>query len=129
MKEHKEACPKCRETGNDTKGDNLHVYEDGATHCFACNHHTFADSDTPNYKPRFKKATEAVVEGVHAAITDRKISKDIATKYKVKVEYGTNGQVIKHHYPFTDKSCRITAWKTRDVATKSFPYNWQLLKM
>tara|TARA_R110002051_G_scaffold174968_1_gene245048 strand:+ start:507 stop:2165 length:1659 start_codon:yes stop_codon:yes gene_type:complete len=122
MKEHKEACPKCRELGNDTKGDNLHVYADGQTHCYACDYHTFADNNsTPtSYKPRFKKNTEAAVEGVHAAITDRKISKEIATKYKVKVEYGTNGQVIKHHYPFTDKSCRITAWKTRDVATKGF---------
>ena len=122
MEDHREACPKCREAGGDTKGDNLIVYQDGAAHCFACGHHVFPDDSksTPSYRPRFKKNTEAASEGVHAAISDRKISKDIATKYKVKVEYGANGQIIKHHYPFTDKSCRITAWKTRDVATKGF---------
>lgn len=108
MEDHREACPKCREAGGDTKGDNLIVYQDGAAHCFACGHHVFTkDNSTPSYKPRFKKTTEAASEGVHAAISDRKISKDIATKYKVKVEYGANGQIIKHHYPFTDKSCRL----------------------
>ena len=32
----KERCPACAELGNDTTADNLAVYSDGHTWCFAC---------------------------------------------------------------------------------------------
>lgn len=35
----KEACPRCRSMGKDTKGDNLAVYPDGHKHCYGCGHH------------------------------------------------------------------------------------------
>lgn len=35
----KEACPKCRENGQDTAGDNLHRYPDGGAYCFACGYY------------------------------------------------------------------------------------------
>lgn len=38
MKTRTEPCPKCRELGNDTRGDNLVVWADGGKHCFACGH-------------------------------------------------------------------------------------------
>ena len=31
-----DACPDCRANGRDTSGDNLAVYDDGSTYCFAC---------------------------------------------------------------------------------------------
>lgn len=33
-------CPKCRENGKDRRGDNLHVYPDGSSYCFACGYHS-----------------------------------------------------------------------------------------
>lgn len=37
-----EPCPKCRENGRDSRGDNLYVYPDGSAHCFAnCGYHRF----------------------------------------------------------------------------------------
>jgi hypothetical protein len=37
-----EPCPKCREGGRDSRGDNLGVYSDGSKHCFAsCGYHVF----------------------------------------------------------------------------------------
>lgn len=36
----KEPCPRCRKLGRDSKGDNLAVYSDGGTWCFACNRGT-----------------------------------------------------------------------------------------
>lgn len=36
------ACPKCREKGQDRKGDNLALYSDGHKHCFACGFHVGA---------------------------------------------------------------------------------------
>jgi hypothetical protein len=32
----KTRCPKCAATGADTRGDNLHLYTDGHSYCFAC---------------------------------------------------------------------------------------------
>lgn len=34
-----EACPRCRERGQDRRGDNLAVYADGGEHCFSCGYH------------------------------------------------------------------------------------------
>lgn len=31
-----EACPRCRERGKDSRGDNMAIYRDGSKHCFAC---------------------------------------------------------------------------------------------
>jgi Zn ribbon nucleic-acid-binding protein len=39
---HYEACPKCRERGHDSRGDNLAVYRDGSVHCFACGYHKYS---------------------------------------------------------------------------------------
>lgn len=53
-----EACPKCRELGNDRTGDNLAVYSDGHTWCFRCSYSTsrkFIASTDP------KPATEIVL--------------------------------------------------------------------
>lgn len=32
-------CPKCRNNGKDSRGDNLVVYPDGSEHCYACRYH------------------------------------------------------------------------------------------
>ena len=36
-----EPCPKCRDAGRDTRGDNLVIYSDGGAHCFSCGYHRF----------------------------------------------------------------------------------------
>lgn len=33
------ACPRCRDRGADSRGDNLVEYADGGAHCFACGYH------------------------------------------------------------------------------------------
>ena len=40
---HKERCPSCETLGNDTSADNLAVYSDGHTWCYACGYHTIGD--------------------------------------------------------------------------------------
>ena len=41
----KEQCPVCAKNGKDTSKDNLAVYSDGQTHCFACNKHGFVEHE------------------------------------------------------------------------------------
>lgn len=34
-------CPKCRDNGKDSRGDNAVCYPDGSEHCFSCGYHKF----------------------------------------------------------------------------------------
>jgi twinkle protein len=59
--------------------------------------------------------------GVIAAIPDRRINQDTAKRYGVTVEYGTDGVISKHHYPYFDKDTgMVTGTKVRTVANKQF---------
>lgn len=107
-----EQCPKC------LSKDNLAVYEDHKN-CFSldCDYH-----ETINnlMNDKFTTLERLPQEGVYGPITDRKISESIAKKYKVKIEYGQDGKIAKHFYPFTDNKGKITAYKTRETSTKKF---------
>lgn len=46
-----EPCPKCRERGKDSRGDNLVRYDDDSGHCFSCRHHEFPKHYT-SVKPK-----------------------------------------------------------------------------
>jgi len=59
-------------------------------------------------------------QGVFGAVTDRRISESIAKKYGVKIEYGADGKIAKHYYPFHDAQGRTVATKVRTCATKDF---------
>lgn len=48
-------CPKCRERGADTSGDNLVAFPNGHWHCFSCNHH-----EHPKGYERFNHGNESV---------------------------------------------------------------------
>ena len=123
MKEHKDSkvigkkpCPKCRTKGEDRKGDNLAVYDDGHDYCFKCGFLQFNKEEAVNIKP--KRTLE--MTGEYGAIKDRKISEAVARKYGVTVEY--EGSVItKHHYPYCDSTTGdVVGTKVRTVAGKQF---------
>jgi hypothetical protein len=56
-----EACPKCRENGKDSRGDNLGVWSDGSVHCFACGYHPFKISTVWTPKEEIKYVNESVL--------------------------------------------------------------------
>ena len=59
--------------------------------------------------------------GVTAAISDRRISQSTCQRYGVTVEYGTDGQIVKHHYPYHHKDTgAVTGTKVRITENKSF---------
>ena len=49
MASRAEPCPKCREKGKDTRGNNLQRWHDGHAHCFACTYHEFNETGTTGY--------------------------------------------------------------------------------
>lgn len=48
----KRRCPECAKNGGDTSGDNLAIFDDGHTHCFACGYHTAPGKATPEAPSR-----------------------------------------------------------------------------
>ena len=112
-------CPVCNSS------DAVGVNEDGSAKCFSC------DTFMPNYeqscegnnmevqKDNTFKQPDNIEVGSFSALTDRKISKDTAQKYGVKVVHDLQGNVIKHMYPFYN-GYEISATKTRSVKDKIF---------
>ncbi len=112
-------CPLCNSS------DAVGVNEDGSAKCFSC------DTFMPNYeqscegnnmevqKDNTFKQPDNIEIGSFSALTDRKISKDTAQKYGVKVVHDLQGNVIKHMYPFYN-GYEISATKTRSVKDKIF---------
>jgi len=112
-------CPVC------DSSDAVGVNEDGSAKCFSC------DTFMPNYKESCEgknmevqkdntfKQPDNIEVGSFSALTDRKISKDTAQKYGVKVVHDLQGNVIKHMYPFYN-GYEISATKTRSIKDKIF---------
>ena len=114
-------CPLCGST------DAVGVNEDGSAKCFSC------DAFMPNYEEACKgknmetnqqtstsfKQPDSIEIGSFSALTDRKITKDTAQKYGVKVVHDLQGNVIKHLYPFYNGH-EVSATKTRSVRDKQF---------
>lgn len=46
-----EPCPKCRESGNDTDGNNLARYSDGHGHCFSCGYYEKGEGENESPSP------------------------------------------------------------------------------
>jgi twinkle protein len=112
------SCPKCGSK------DNLAIYDDHQ-HCFSpsCDYYERGTDEEEPIPQQQYTHPQLRHEGVYGAIPDRRISEKVAKQYKVRIEYGSNGKIAKHHYPFMDNKGRISAYKTRAVDTKDFKTN------
>ena len=108
------ACEHCGST------DAAALYDDGHTHCFACNttehEHEAEDRHITRYNMARKTVTTMDINtpGLLKAIPDRGISQATCEKYGVT----TDGD--KQYYPYTDGNGVRTAVKQRTVSTKKF---------
>ena len=112
-----EPCPECGSK------DNLARYSDGHAVCFSggCSHYEHPTGEVIEFKRKVESKPLAEQTGVTAAIVDRRITQDTCKKFGVTVEYGTDGHIIKHHYPYFDKSTmELRGSKTRIVDNKQF---------
>ena len=111
-----EACPSCGSS------DNLARYSDGHAVCFSggCNHYEHGKGQIGQSVQR-KPTRLLEMTGVVAAIPDRRINQETAKRYGVTVEYGTDGKITKHHYPYFDKDTGTAiGTKVRIVENKQF---------
>ena len=110
-----EPCPSCGSKNN------LARYSDGHAVCFTggCDHYERATGEVIESKPKANRTLE--MAGVVASIPERRISEATCKKFGVTVEYDTEGQISKHHYPYFDKDTGAqTGNKSRIVSNKAF---------
>lgn len=117
---HHGPCPSCGSK------DALAIYSDGGEHCFGagCTYHvngtTGKMSEDTSVSQNIATGNVAM-DGVVAAISDRKISRETCQKYQVTVTYDSSGKIERHHYPYYNtETGELTGSKVRQVATKGF---------
>ena len=79
----KEQCPDCAKSGGDTGKDNMAVYSDGQTHCYACNTHGFVEHKEKVQVAETTKNKDWLVEynrGDYHALPDRKLRAETLEK-------------------------------------------------
>ncbi len=119
FKEHT-SCPSCNSS------DARAIYEDGTSYCYACLTY-FGNDQTPSTPSEehvttmaeIMKAGEAYDRGEIDDIPDRKITKDTAARYGVKV-IKSGGIIVSHLYPYYADNT-LVATKVRKIKTKEFP--------
>ena len=111
-----EACPKCRETGNDKDGNNLARYADGSAYCFACGYVERADGQASD-SPRPTKPKD-LLDVTYKAIRPRGINQDTCelfgygiSKYHgmichVAPYYSLDGSLCGQHIRLENKEFR-----------------------
>jgi twinkle protein len=112
-------CPECRSQGGDSRGDNLVQYDDGHAYCYSCGY--LERNHEAKVVPLKAHRKSFEMSGSYSSIKDRKISQSITQKFNVTVEYDDNGNVVKHNYPYQDKTTGdIVGKKVRVVDDKQF---------
>lgn len=135
----KEVCPRCRENGGDSAGDNLHVYEDGHTHCFVCHFHESEKQylkrqggepmQLNNFQNRARTGSQDsnktfdlsfVSQLPHKALPQRGISKEVMEEYGVRCSVNEQtGEVQEVFYPLYNQNSEVCAYKIR-ILPKTF---------
>ena len=114
-----EACPECGSK------DNLARYSTGQGYCFGC---SYWEAPTGEGRVEAKITTEVTSKmelftGNSGAIVDRGINADVVKKYGVTLQYGEDGLIKKHCYPYHNVDGEHIGNKVRTTDTKDFMYD------
>lgn len=115
------ACPECRRNGRDYKGNNMAVYEDNSTYCFACGYSDRAERNRKEYykmeqkEKKNKEKLPLLSNGVYKPLKARGINETTCKLYDYTVGeykgeacqtanlYNDKGQVVAQKLRFKDK--------------------------
>ena len=114
-----ESCPECGSK------DNLARYSNGQGYCFGCSHWE-APKGEDRVEARIPQEVVKKMEiftGNNGAIVDRGINADVVKKYGVTLQYGTDGSIKKHCYPYHNVDGEHIGNKIRTTETKDFMYD------
>ena len=121
----KEACPQCREGGNDVAGDNLARYDDGGAYCFACGYSERAEGEVTSARvgadqvTGVKKAKQLLGDLEYRALGKRGIDEETCRHFGYAI--GRMNDVSVHVAQYRDDDGKVVAQKVRD-AKKNFMF-------
>jgi len=120
-----EPCPRCRERGADTRGDNLVVYEDGHKWCFACR---YWEPPTLSERVYPRKSEPPILNfpddfspriPVEAAGWLNKFGITMSEIRKNGIGWSDSRKLLI--FPIKDGEGRLIAWQGRNFATYHTP--------
>lgn len=126
------ACPKCRESGGDSKGNHLILFEtDEGEHFAKCPKCGFYQKDTSTLDMNAKKVWNAdelaerlaeVLELPFRNLENRRIPDWVCEHYGVRVGLSTRDgtSVAEHYYPRLDADLKLCRFNVRVVDPKAF---------
>jgi twinkle protein len=115
-----------------TSSDGRAYYDNGdriTSHCFVCENDKLerykdgAVLNTPTATDDFEdiESLRQIKEDFESrGFQERKIPKNIAEAYGVKVGYSNSGEIIYHYYPVHGEGNRLVGYQRRDVENKKF---------
>lgn len=129
----KAPCPRCRAKGDDNSGDNLVIYKDDSSHCFACGYTV----QSKEYEAGEEKEVEDDIQTSKKVITDetkeyikrrstyagrgfRKIHDTYNKFFGVLTQYDEEtGEQVYRYYPVTKKN-ELVGYSRRTIEDKDF---------
>ena len=117
----REPCPRCREEGKDSSGDNLARYNDGHGHCFACGYHEKGDGTVKKSKPVEIEGSWSPYNGAFADLSDRQINAKTCRLYGYKSAKA--GDQEFQFWNCFDTDGKLVAQKLRKVGAKEFKWH------
>jgi twinkle protein len=113
-----EPCPDCGSK------DNLARYSTGQGYCFSCGRWeppTEGEGLVENKETITRENSMQQFQGNYGDIADRGLGREVTKKYGVTLQYGQDGYITKHCYPYYNKdTSEHIGNKIRTVANKDF---------
>lgn len=115
----REQCPMCADEGRDSRGDNLHIYDDGGMYCHAG--HGRIKSETKEIRVESKITISDCMDNPIGGDPDRGIPASISYEYDIRYACDTStGKLKRLYYPYKDHDGNVTGVKVRIKDTKDF---------
>jgi len=113
------SCPECGSSDGNVQ------HSDGHSFCFSCDTRFGEDMEHKSKvllmseSKKYSGVEHSKIQGIIAAIPDRKITQDTVRKYNTEVK--STGSIITHHiYKYYDEEGSHTANKIKEVQNKKF---------
>lgn len=117
----REQCPMCAEEGRDSRGDNLHVYDDGGKYCHAGHGRIRNKSETKEIRMEPKVSIADCMSNPVGHDADRCVSKEIYEAYDIRFACDTaTGKLKRLYYPYKTLDGTVTGVKVRLKDSKDF---------
>lgn len=131
-------CPECAKQGRDRSGDNLGVFDDGHSFCFACSQYYKAEGSEPIQITEPTVGAWKPVVGKMRGLDNRGIEQDVCRKFRYRsakingeyaeaADYIVDGKLVAQHLKLpTEKGKTFRWWGDRKQARLWGQHLWRM---